>query len=455
MLYICIHKSQHKMTMRNKYVLLIAVLLFVSTTGLAQRRTVRLPIRLNRTDTSRIVRNYLDSMNIYRAKYDSLARVNAELQQSLDGRYYRLFAPATFYHSAANQQLSLNPDGTDEVANAVDAVLMNIYLRRPDLIRSSENQLETVGGILEDLNVQQTQNTQITQLTGNTQPSTITPETTPPDDTPDVVLITKPNFWEFKGDYYLQFLQNFISGNWHKGGESNYAMLGSITLEANYNNKQKLKWDNKLEMKLGFQTSRSDTVHKFKSNNDILRLTSKLGLQAHNKWYYTLKLLAYTQFTRGLKSNDEFIYSDFFSPFDLNIALGMDYSVEAFDKKLTGNVNISPFSYNFRYVGRLGLATRFGLEEGKHALHDFGSSVSADLTWKFSDQMTWKTRLYAFTSYKRALIEWENTLELKISRFITTNLYIYPRFDDSGARDSDLGYLQFMEYCSLGFSYSF
>lgn len=276
------------MTMRYKYVLLIAALLFVSTTCLAQRRTVRLPIRLNRNDTAQLVRNYLDSMNIYRAKADSLARVNAELQQSLDGRYYRLFAPTTFYHSAANQQLSLNPNGTDEVANAVDAALMNIYLRRPDLIRSSENQLETVGGILEDLNVQQTQNTQITQLTGNTQPSTIIPETTPPDDTPDVVLITKPNFWEFKGDYYLQFLQNYISGNWHKGGESNYAMLGSITLEANYNNKQKLKWDNKLEMKLGFQTSRSDTIHKFKSNNDILRLTSKLGLQAHNKWYYTV-----------------------------------------------------------------------------------------------------------------------------------------------------------------------
>ena len=438
------------MTMKHKHILLIAAMLLVSAVATAQRRTVRLPIHLLKKDTAQLVQNYLDSLQIYKAKADSLERVNAELQQqNVDGRYYRLFAPATFYHSAANQQLSLNPEGTDPVANAVDAALMNVYLNRPDLIRSSEGHLQEVGSIIENVGVQQTQNVEITEQVQ------AAPVVDAPDDAPAVVLITKPNFWTVKGDYYLQFLQNYISGNWHKGGESNYAMLGSVTLEANYNNKQKLKWENKLEMKLGFQTSRSDTVHKFKSNNDILRLTSKLGLQAHDKWYYTLKLLAYTQFTRGFKTNDAFTYSDFFSPFDLNVALGMDYSVEAFEKKLTGNVNISPLSYNFRYVGRENLVTSFGLDEGKHTLHDIGSSVSADLTWKLADQITWKTRLYAFTSYKRALIEWENTFELKVSRFITTNLYLYPRFDDSGVRDDDLGYLQFMEYCSLGFAYSF
>ena len=52
-------------------------------------------------------------------------------------------------------------------------------------------------------------------------------------------------------------------------------------------------------------------------------------------------------------------------------------------------------------------------------------------------------------------MEWENTLELKVSKYITTNIYVYPRLDDSGTRDGDLGYWQFMEFCSLGFSYSF
>lgn len=371
--------------------------------------------------------------------------------QHKDGRYYKLFVPATFYHSVAKKQLSIDSLTTgDEVMDAVEEALMKVYLRRPDLMVNSENRLREAGTVRNDVDVQQVQTV---ELAGQVAPVVV--ETPVVEPVTEEVLITKPNFWTFKGDYYLQFLQNYISSNWHKGGESNYSMLASLALEANYNNKQKVKWENKLEMKLGFQTSRSDTLHKFKTNNDQLRLTSKLGLQAHKKWYYTLQVTGYTQFARGYKSNDPFTYSDFFSPFDLNVGLGMDYTVETKNKRLTGNVNISPASYNFRYVGRLGLATRNGLEEGHHTLHDIGSMMTVNLTWKLSDQATWKTRLYGYTSYKRALVEWENTLELKVSKYITTNIYVYPRLDDSGTRDGDLGYWQFMEFCSLGFSYSF
>ena len=382
-----------------------------------------------------------------------LTMVGSEaLAQQHDGRYYRLFLPATFYHSVAQKHLSLNaePSG-DDVTDAVDAALMNIYLKRPDLLVNSEDRLRESGTIRNDVDVHQTQTVELSEQVAPKPEET--PVTVAPVD--EEVLITKPNFWTFKGDYYLQFLQNYFTSNWHKGGESNYSMLASLTLEANYNNKQKVKWDNMLEMKLGFQTSKSDTLHKFKTSNDLLRLTSKLGLQAHKRWYYTLQVTAYTQFTRGYKSNDPFTYSDFFSPFDLNVGLGMDYTVETQNKRLTGNINISPASYNFRYVDRLALATRYGLEEGHHTLHDVGSMLTVNLTWKMSDQATWKTRLYGYTSYKRALVEWENTLELKISKYITTNIYVYPRFDDSGSRDDDLGYWQFMEFCSLGFSYSF
>ena len=379
----------------------------------------------------------------------SVMAVSASAQHH-NGSFYRLFVPPTFYHSVAGKYLSLNSfDDNNAAMGEVDNALMGIYLKRPDLLVNSENRLRAAGSIRNDVEVPHTQDVELAEQVAPV-----------PDDTPDVppeegVMIKKPNFWEYKGDYYLQFLQNYITSNWHKGGESNYSMLASLTVEANYNNKQKVKWDNKLEMKLGFQTSKSDTVHKFKTNNDLLRLTSKLGLQAHKKWYYTMQVLAYTQFARGLKSNDEFTYSDFFSPFDLNVSFGMDYTVETKNKRLKGTVNLSPISYNFRYVSRLGLSTRLGLDEGHHAKHDLGSSMTADLTWTMSDQVTWKSRLYGFTSYKRALVEWENTLELKVSKYITTNIYVYPRFDDSGARDEDMGYWQFMEFCSLGFSYKF
>ena len=250
-------------------------------------------------------------------------------------------------------------------------------------------------------------------------------------------------------------MQNYVSGNWYKGGESNYSMVGALTLEANYDNKEKWIWNNKLELKLGFLRSRTDSLHKLKTNEDLIRLTSKVGLQASKRWYYTLQLQAYTQFTKGYKSNDPKIYSDFFSPFNLNLGLGMDYKVESKNKRLTGSVNLSPIAINYRYVGRVDLGPSYGLKAGKHSLVEFGPNMTADLVWKFNDVVTWKTRFYAFTSFKRAEIEWENTFELRVSKYITANLFLFPRFDDASMYDDELGYFQFKEYSSLGFAYTF
>jgi hypothetical protein len=374
----------------------------------------------------------------------------AEPKDTIDGRYFRLFAPTTFYHNIANKSLSIEPDQTsnDPVAEAIDAALLHIYLNRPDLVNTTETELQETGNVRADVNQPIKNQVKLVEKVES-------PVIDMPDDVPTEIMIQKPKFWTKKGDGYLQFMQNFVSDNWYKGGESNYSMVGALTLEANYDNRNKWKWDNKLEMKLGFMHTRSDSVHKFKSNEDLIRYTSKVGLEAAKNWYYTLQLLAYTQFTRGLKANDLNTYSDFMSPFNLNLGLGMDYKVATKDKRLTGTVNLSPLAVNYRYVDRLDLATSYGLDEGKHSLVDFGSQVTADVTWKINDVVSWKSRLYAFTSYKRAEIEWENTFTLRVSKYISANLFLFPRFDDSGVKDDDLGYLQFKEYSSIGFTYGF
>lgn len=384
------------------------------------------------------------------AAFWALSASAAQPKDTLDGRYFRLFAPVTFYHNVANKSLSIQPDsaGQDPVADAIDEVLLHIYLNRPDLVNTTESELQQTGNIRKD--VDQPIKNQVKLVEKVESPVIDTP-----DDVPTTILVQKPDFWTKKGDGYLQFMQNYVSGNWYKGGESNYSMVGSLTLEANYDNRNKWKWDNKLEMKLGFLRSRTDSIHKFKSNEDLIRLTSKVGLQAAKNWYYTLQVLAYSQFTQGLKSNDRNVYSDFMSPFNLNFGLGMDYKLATKDKKWSGTVNLSPLAINYRYVDRLDLATSYGLEEGRHSLVDFGSQLTADVTWKINDVITWKSRLYAFTSYKRTEIEWENTFALRVSKYISANLFLFPRFDDTGTKDDDLGYLQFKEYSSIGFSYSF
>ena len=53
-------------------------------------------------------------------------------------------------------------------------------------------------------------------------------------------------------------------------------------MQANYNNKQKVKWENRLELKYGLQSSRSDSLHSFKSTEDLIRLTSNLVYKQQN-----------------------------------------------------------------------------------------------------------------------------------------------------------------------------
>ena len=381
----------------------------------------------------------------------ALSASAAQPNDSLDGRYYRLFAPLTFYHNVANKALVLDSEsaGKDPVTDAIDAALMKIYMKRPDLVNSTESDLKATGSILE--NVDKPIENQVEFVEEVAQPMILDI----PQDIPDTVMVQKPRFWTYKADGFLQFMQNYVSGNWYKGGESNYSMLGALTVEANYDNKNKWKWDNKLELKLGFLRSRTDSLHKVKSNEDLIRLTCKVGLHASHRWYYTLQLQAYTQFTPGYKSNDPKVYSDFFSPFNLNLGLGMDYKVESKNKRLTGTINFSPVAINYRYVGRLALATSYGLDEGKHSMVEFGPNMTADLVWKFNDVVMWKSRFYAFTTFKRAEIEWENTFELRVSKYITANLFLFPRFDDTSKYDDDFGYWQFKEFSSLGFAYTF
>ena len=433
--------------MKQKCILLFAVLLLTTLSVNAQRRTKK-PVQAEVPDTALVVKQYLDSLNVMRQRLDSLQQVNDQLRsEQSDGRYLRLFAPTTFYHSGAQKSLSLQPQTGDDVADAVDEALMSLYLRRPDLVVNNETNLQEAGSIREDVNQELTQELDLTDFAA--------PVPDEPEAVPISIVVQKPNFWKFKGDGYMQFLQNYVSTNWHKGGESNYSAVAAANLELNYNDKDRITFDNKLEMKLGVQTSPSDTVHKYKTNNDLLRFTSKLGIQAHKKWYYTLQLLAYTQFARGLKANDEKVYSDFTSPFDLNIGIGMQYNVDALGGRLKGTLNFLPFSFNFRYVAREALISANGIKGDHHTLENFASQFSGELKWNIFDQLLWKTRLYANTTYHQAKIEWENQFELKVTKYISANLFVYPRFDDGNIRDDDMGYFQLQEWSSIGLTYSF
>lgn len=436
--------------MKSRSIITILLLIAASTAfAQATHRT-----RHNKVKDTLIVKSYTDSLRNYKLMLDSTS-INIP-DSDRDPRTFYIFAPATFYYSVAKDLLQTNDDTQTkqpyDSSRDMDRIMMNIYLNHPNLVAKSERSLNRIGAVHKEMDAPIKNKV---QLVTKADALPIEEDDEEHFNLPMEIVVKKPNFWKYSGDYYLQMLQNYVSSNWYKGGESNYSMVASVTMQANYNNKQKVKLDNKLEMKLGFQTSRGDTLHSFKTSEDLIRYTGKLGLQASKKWYYSLQLIAYTQFMRGYKSNDKKVYSDILSPLNINLSVGMDYNVVWFNKKLTGNIHLAPLAYNFKYVGRKELATRYGLDEGKHTLNDFGSECTVDLTWAFTNTIKWKTRLYGYTTYERAEVEWENTISFQFNKYITSNLFIYPRFDDGAKKDESHGYWQLKEYMSIGFAYSF
>lgn len=413
---------------------MIALLLSVVEPMVARPVTYRHTLVHGR---NKLVNAYMDSLRLLS---DSLYHDSVKVSRPLNASSMApLFLPMTFYRGVAHRAFLL--DGT---LTPVDESLLWAYLHRPGTVKTTQRDLEKTGPVLKP--------TTITE-----HPASVVKPTKPdePEYVPMDMVVFKPNFWTFGGDYYLQFLQSYISPNWYKGGESNYSAVGALTLEAHYDNKQKLRWDNKLEMKLGIQTTRADSLHKAKSTEDLLRYTGKLGLQATRRWYYTFQVITTTQFLRKYDTNSPNVKSDFMSPFNLNASLGMDYNVSWLKNRLTGSIHLAPVAYNLKYVGRQSLAQANGLEEGHHTLHDYGSQFTCDLKWKILDNLMWQTRLYGYTTYKRSELEWENTFTFSFNRYISAKVYAYPRFDDGVTHDKSFGYWMLNEFVSFGFSYDF
>ena len=52
-------------------------------------------------------------------------------------------------------------------------------------------------------------------------------------------------------------------------------------------------------------------------------------------------------------------------------------------------------------------------------------------------------------------LEWENTFTFRFNRYISSRVFIYPRFDDGVSRDDHYAFWQLKEFASIGFQYSF
>lgn len=421
-------------------------------------------LRQSRSSSS-IVSAYTDSLAALKAR--SFASSNYSPDSTpVSPYFYRLVGPTTYYTKAVHDELSLSGpydplapttpgiQWRDSLNSSIDHHLIGIYTSRPSMVQYHDAQYR-------DLEVIQTSKKayekELKTAIGDVPP--VVDVTSLAGDVDVDLTIAKPNFWKRTGAFSLQFTQNYFSENWYKGGNNNGTMLATLALQAVYDDQRKITWENKLDMRLGFVTTTSDSCHTFLTNNDRLDLYSKFGVKAAKKtWYYTATAEALTQFMPGYKTNDRRIYSDFIAPLDVSFSLGMDFK-PTLKNGNTLSVTLLPGSYKMRYIGnRDENIHRVYNMLGKDMTHDVGSKVELNSKLTLCKNFTWKCRFYYFTSYKYAESELENVLSLAFSKYISSELYTLWRFDDNRDRkyfDDNLGYFQFKEFLTLGLKYAF
>ena len=420
----------------------------------------RQPLRVDTLAMDAVVRRYTAMLNTLMMVNDSL---RPDTMESYTPYYYRLFAPGTLYDAPLKQAFGIEwkptLPGRPRVLPALDGgrdrdllvleeenrMLMQTYVGTPWLVEITEKDLTEAGGLQQET------------LPEIPVAVPLAEDRIDVDFTHDVdtvrLVVRRPNFWKCKGDYSFQFTQNYFSENWYQGGDNNYTMLALATMEANFNNKQKIQWDNKLEMRLGFRTSKTDEVHKLKTNDDLLRFTTKIGYKATAHWFYTLQVQAYTQFYPSYKDNSEEVSSDFLSPFNLVVSLGMDYKLDK--SKFNLSVFLAPLTHTMRYVGNSQVnETSYGLEEGKSVKHDFGSQVQTNFQWTIVPAVKLKTRLDYLTSYKWTRVEWETNVDFIFTKFLSARFYVLARYDDSAAPTVGDSYFQCTETLGFGLNYA-
>jgi len=272
--------------------------------------------------------------------------------------------------------------------------------------------------------------------------------------------------WRIGGDGNLGFTQTYLNDYWKKGGQSAIAFLMVLKGFANYQRADaKIKWENNVEIRNGWirPGGKGSEVQK---NDDKFEITSRYGVSAFKKWYYSAEFNYETQFFKGYKyprADNPDPISAFMAPAKTFWKIGLEYKPNKNFSML-----LSPLTVKNVHVRDTALIdqTQYGIDPDRKSFWEPGLNADIKIKRQITEDIDYETKYKMFINYQKPFkkfdINWENTFNMKLSEYINMRLFVhfiyddnvlFPVKDDAGNIIREETKLQIKEFFSIGFVY--
>ncbi len=287
------------------------------------------------------------------------------------------------------------------------------------------------------------------------------------------------------------------------GGDNSIAAVAALRLHHIFT-KDKFTIETKLDGKFGYNRMKVELTREdgtkyddgiwFKNQDEIAVSTAPAYVFKKN-WSFGSIIKFRTQFANGYKSRNEqegiHRKSRFMSPGYFDISVGFTYTSPS--KKLPFKVNLSPIASNATFVRSESVRENgytYGITNpADRSLWQGGSSIQVDFdrTWGKNGWLRYRTTFYSFYGWISSMstdnkyrkfdhfkaattewadngsdptlkpvmtihptVRWENTIEIKATKFISTQIYFQLFYNRAQCYD-----VQLQTLLSVGFSYTF
>ena len=279
-----------------------------------------------------------------------------------------------------------------------------------------------------------------------------------------------------RGGFFNINGSNVFFSNWASGGANQTGITANASLYA-IKKKGNGLWENYLDLAYGLvrngeaKVNRTDgdgnskeVTNPFVKSEDRFVFQTKYGRKINKKTNYAalfnLNTIMFPAYDAGDQFQEGLYVADFMSQAFGFASVGIDFKPKPYL-----SVFLSPITLKYTYVHNDRLIENFGNAPGENLRAEMGWYLNTAINKDIMKNIKWNSRLELFNNYqseylfKRIDINWQNTINMKVNKYVTVSLITQMLYDDdvdiNSTKPGRQVAAQWKHFTGVGFSYKF